>query len=378
MGRAARTRRERELAATLRQAPTPGEAEAAARARRAVLAAHAAAPVRRRPPGRRLAIATGLGAIAVLAVLAAGLTSPGQAVAEWLRDIVRAEPASRPARPVARLPAAGRVLAAGEAGVAVIADARVPAPLGPYLDATWSPNGRFAAVTTRRALLAVTPAGAVRWRVQPPALPRHPRWAPDGFRLAYLAGPQLRVLVGDGTDDRLFRGHVRDVAPAFRPGAGRTVAWVDADGHVRVADVDRAVLAWRSPAPAPDGAHSLSWSPDGRRLLVAGRRRLAVHEVPSGRGRVSAVRGRMVAAAFPPAGRGRAAIVVRGGGRSTLRLLGSAQPLIQTSGEYAGLTWSPDGRWLLTEWDGRWLLVRRDGRETRIEPGRGRVLAWTP
>ena len=343
-----------------------------------MLAAHAAAPVPRRPPRRRLALAAGLGAVAVVAVLVAGLTSPGHAVAEWLRDIVRAEPAGRPARPVAELPAPGRVLAVGEGGVALIADRRVPALLGPYLDATWSPNGRFAAVTGRRDLLAVTPAGTVRWRVAPPAPPRHPRWAPDGFRLAYLSGPQLRVVVGDGTDDRLFRGHVRDVAPAFRPGAGRTVAWVDADGHVRVADVDRAVLVWRSPAPAPRGAHSLSWSADGRRLLVAGRRRAAVHDIGSGHVRTTTVRGRMVAAAFPPAGDGRPALVLRRRGRSTVRLLGSALPLIHTGGRYAGLTWSPDGRWLLTEWEGRWLLIRRDGRETRIAPGRGRALAWTP
>src|SRR3712207_7101915 len=49
-------------------------------------------------------------------------------------------------------------------------------------------------------------------------------------------------------------------SPAFRPGEGRTVAWVDADHHVRLADVDRAVLRWRSPRPVPRGAHSLSWS----------------------------------------------------------------------------------------------------------------------
>jgi hypothetical protein len=87
-------------------------------------------------------------------------------------------------------------------------------------------------------------------------------------------------------------------------------------------------------------------------------------------------RGRVTAAAFAPRGSA-AAYVQRTDGRSALRLLGVREPLIQTSGAYDGLTWSPDARWLLTGWDGRWLLVRRDGRETVLAPGRGRPLGWT-
>ena len=118
--------------------------------------------------------------------------------------------------------AAGRVLVADGGRVALVADGRAPARLGRYRDATWSPGGRFAAVTTSHALLAVTPKGAHPLAGRPPRPPRHPRWSPDGFRLAYLSGAGLRVVVADGSDDRLFRGHVEDVAPAFRPGAGRT------------------------------------------------------------------------------------------------------------------------------------------------------------
>jgi hypothetical protein len=109
---------------------------------------------------------------------------------------------------------------------------------------------------------------------------------------------------------------------------------------------------------------------------VAGRRRVAVYDLRSPRVRTFTFRATVAAAAFPPAGNGRAAFVERRDGRSALRLLGRAQPLIQTSGRYEGLSWSPDGRWLLTRWDGRWLLVRRDGRETVLAADRGRPLAW--
>jgi hypothetical protein len=183
-------------------------------------------------------------------------------------------------------------------------------------------------------------------------------------------------MVGDGTDDRLFWGHALDVAPAFRPGEERTVAWVDSARRVRVADVDRAVLEWRSPAAAPRGTHSLSWSADGERVLAAGARMVTVFAV-DGPTRSFPSRARIAAAAFPPSGSGPPAVLTRRGGRSAIRLAGSSVALIATRGRYEGLVWSPDGRWLVTRWGTRWLLVRRDGRRVVTTEAHGTPVAWT-
>ena len=53
--------------------------------------------------------------------------------------------------------------------------------IGAYEDATWSPGGRFAAVTRGRTLYAVEPGGTVRWALARPAGVHDPRWSPSGM-----------------------------------------------------------------------------------------------------------------------------------------------------------------------------------------------------
>jgi hypothetical protein len=70
--------------------------------------------------------------------------------------------------------------------------------LGRYQSGTWSPNGRFVAVTRDNVLYAVEPGtGTVRWPLVRNAPLADVRWAPkDGFRIAYREGTDLRVVDG--------------------------------------------------------------------------------------------------------------------------------------------------------------------------------------
>jgi hypothetical protein len=256
--------------------------------------------------------------------------------------------------PTAQLPATGRLLISGANGLYVVTPER-KTKLGDYEDATWSPNGLFVGATDGRALVALNPAnGGLRWRLVPGGAVSVPRWAPDGLHIAYRAGRRLRIVYGNGEHDVVAGRDMAAVAPAWRPGAPRTVAWAAADGSVTVEDADTAKVlrTYRS-----TGVRQLAWSADGRKLLIAGRRHAKIHDYATRRITRLAFEGDLLAAAY---GRG-LALAVQRGGRTEIRLRNAV--LVSAEGRLDDLEWSPDGRWLLAgdARTGQWLLARAAG-----------------
>jgi hypothetical protein len=249
--------------------------------------------------------------LAAAAVAAAAVASPpGQAVLDSIREAVgieRAQPA------LFSLPAPGRLLVESADGVWVVWADGSKRRLGDWREASWSPFGRFVVVARVNELAALEPDGDVRWSLARPKV-RFPRWAGDRIdtRIAYLSGTSLRVVAGDGTDDRLLRRSVAPVPPTWLPGAGFRLAYTDRSGRAVVVDADTGRVLPDAAAPAPDDVI---------------RKRGAASEVVAG-GRV----------------------VFRG------------------TGEFRDVARSPDGRWLLVTWPtaDQWVFVRTAG-QRRIE-----------
>ncbi len=365
---------EPELRNALRNAPT--DAAARERSWRVVQAAYRELPPtprQRRPRARRAGftlVACLLAALAVTAVTRA----PTDALARWLRDAVGAE-ATAPTSTLGRLPADGRLLVRVGDSAWVVAPDGVKRRLGRYSGASWSPRGLFVLAWRGSELTALEPDGDARWSLTAPAAVRAARWAPgDGYRIAYVAGSQLRIVNGDATSDRRLAVTRAGVAPAWRPaGAGHVLAWADARGRVRVTDVDTGRQLWRS-APLPS-VRGLAWAPDASSLLVLTARaalfltsdgdRQATLGLPSG----TSAR----AAAWAPGGE--AAVVLRDAvaNRSELALLSPAglrhRVLFTAPGRLGAPAWSPDGRVLLAPWaDGdQWVLFAPQRRHRPVE-----------
>ncbi len=326
--------------------PVPDELEAQRRSWSVVRRAYA----EREPapaPRRRLRL---LVAVAVMAVLvAAALSPPGRSVGGWIHDRVAGEEATEPA--LVRLPSAGRLLVISEQGPWIVRVDGSKRLLGSYEDASFSPNGLFVIATGGLRLVAVEPDSDRRWSVTRPTPVADARWAPSpGFHVAYREGETLRVVGGDGTGDRLLAEDVAPVAPAWRPGEGRTVlAYTSADGRVRVVEADGEQLWVADPGAAPE---QLVWSDDAGVLLVvtSGRRHPLYNAGGRPAGALETPEGQDVLdAAFAPGTRDIAYTVFDpGSGRSSIRL--GSQQLQQGQGRLEDLVFSPNGSWLLTGW----------------------------
>jgi hypothetical protein len=337
----------------LERLPLPDEAGARERAWFTVRSAFAerepAPAARARRAWPMVAIAAGA------AVVAAAFTSPGMAVLDSIRRAVGVEHAQRA---LFSLPTGGRILAVSGDGAWVVSPDGSKRRLGPYRDATWSPFGHFVAATRENELQALTVGGDVRWSIARPS-PTSPAWGGSltDTRVAYVSRGDLRVLAGDGTGDRLL-APAEHGPLAWRPGAHHQLAYLSASG-LRLQDTDTGAVLWRANAGPAQRATRLAWSGDGLRVLVVFPTELVVFDA-AGHER-KRLTGAFVTAAFSPDG-GLAYIRRNAPGPSEVRL-GNGRRVFSGTGEFSGLAWSPDGRWLLVAWPtaNQWVFVRVAG-----------------
>ncbi|MEA2271687.1 MAG: hypothetical protein QOI98_395 [Solirubrobacteraceae bacterium] len=355
----------------IHSARVPGETQAAQRSWDVVSAAYRelGAPRGRRRPVGRLAV----GVAVCVALVVGALTPPGPALARWIKHAIDLGDSGVPhaRHALSRLPSPGRLLTAGAGGAAIVQADGSRRFLGPYREASWSPRGLFVVGVRGRQLVAVDPLGRVRWAITPPGRVSDPRWSPDGFRIAYRSAGTLRVVIGNGTGDRLLARHARPGTPAWRPGAPHTLAWADDHGRLVVADVDLGIT-FRSAlggVRVPVDTRTLEWSSDGARVYALTRHDLRVWTIATARVR---------RLALPPGGIGVDLATQPGGARlalievdrlrhhSEIFVLGprgsakGARRLFGAAGLLDGLRWSPDGRWLLAAWRAadQWVFVR--------------------
>lgn len=404
------------LSRALRELPIPEPPDAEERGRRIVAAAFAerksgdgssrselrgamaptTAERRSRQPLPRLAL--GLSLAALLAIL---LLSPaGAAVRNWVGDVVDTG-TPRPGPTLSKVPGGGRLLVQSAEGPWVVQADGSRRLLGDYDEATWSPHGLFVAVAKGRVLSAVEPGGTPHWSLTATARVRSPRWSPSGYRIAYRSGQSLRIVAGDGTGDHLVNPDAAPVAPAWSPFGTSEVAYVNAEGQLRIAGSEKSAGNSGAPpdmagAPAGPRVRQIEWGTGGKQILEVspGSLHLQGMRLNKLEGR-SEFRGRtalavpagatVVDAALAPRRPVVAAVLTfwrRVGTRSAVVVFGpkgKPRRLLSVPGSLGEVAWSPDGRRLLVAWPGadQWLFLplgRGEGRgvaniSTAFAPG---------
>lgn len=309
-------------------------------------------------------------ALAVLgALIAAAFTPPGEAVVNEVRDAIGREravgvPQARPA--LFSLPASGRMLVESPRGSWIVRADGSRRLLGRYREPAWSPHGLFVAAVRDNELVALDPKGKVRWSLPRRGHVSSPAWTgtQTDTDIAYLRDRELRVVAGDGEGDRLVASVAAPIAPAWRPGPERVLAYVARRGRLQVVDGQTGRDLWSARMTDPKSA-SLEWSTDGRRLLLEEGKRI----------RLFAADGRLVRSLAAPAARFFLDAAFKPGthefaytvvhpptGRSVVHGTNGRQ-LFAGTGWFSSLAWSPDGRWLTFSWPeaDQWVFLRPPG-----------------
>jgi hypothetical protein len=302
--------------------------------------------------------------VALVAALIALVVSPaGASVRHWVAD--RIEPGAPNAVPVlSSLPGDGSLLVDSARGPWIVHPDGSKRLLGDYAEASWSPHGLFAVVTHGHELAAVEPDGTPRWTLTRPGHVKLARWnGPDGFRIAYLEFHELRVVDGEGGDDRQIARGVEPIAPAWRPGPAHELAFATGRGAVVVVGADSGRKVFGRPREhAVSRVISMQWS--GARLLVT-----RLDQV-----QLLGPTGRPLWTWTPPPGehvraatvrpRGDQVAIVSGDRRASRVSLVApghhSRVLFTGPGRFDAPRWSPDGRWLLLPWPSadQWLFLQ--------------------
>ncbi len=210
-------------------------------------------------------------------------------------------------------------------------------------------------------------------------------WSSDeGFRVAYLAGGELRVVTGDGVTDRAI-GPAADVAPAWQPESDPAAAihrltYVDRRNRVVTVAPDSGRVQWRT-QPYTERVRSLEWSADGERLLVVAGDFATIQDDQGGTFLKGPIATGVEHAAISPDGN-EVAIVSSGQRGTQLSLYSDAAPARAPLLERQAATprrassapvFSPDGEWILLPWPDadQWLFVNA-ARRARHRGGRHR------
>lgn len=389
----------------LRDAPIPEASDAEERGRRIVEAAYAErrrserGGLENRWPWPRLVLPLGLATV-IAALL---LTPAGATVRDWVDEAI-SNGAPRPEPTLAKIPGGGKLLVQTGEGPWVVEPDGSRRLLGDYESASWSPHGLFVVAAKGRTMTAVEPDGTLRWSTtsgKRVAFPGRriatPIWSPSGEQIAYRSGFDLRVIAGDGTEDRLLAGSIAAdtppdamvspayVTPAWDPTGADALAYVTGAGRLRILDSETGAVL--TAAPALDRITWLDWADEGRRILEASPGTLRLRPVlPAGNPTRPALGksrrlpmppgASVVDAALAPDRPLVAASVTHWKKHGTyseiliFRPGRKPQSLLSVPGSLGQVLWSPNGRRVLAAWPGagQWLFLPLDG-------GRGRAIA---